>query len=122
MSVSIHAGVFLFVCSHVYVTVCVCIHTCVQWSVCALECVCMCMCVRCGDRPIATQLLRVVLGYSDLTMNMDTDMPGFPSLHLVTNSDEFYVHFLSNSAINSCPHSHLEEQVTTRFMSQSSGV
>lgn len=136
VSVSIHAGVCfcLCVCHGVYVCIhtcvqthlcameCVCIHTCVHWSVRALEYVCMCMCVQCGDRPIATSLLRVVLGYSDLTVKVNTDMPGFPGLPLVTNNDEFYVHFLSNSVINSCPHSHLEKQVTTRFMSQSSGI
>ena len=86
---------------------------CVLWSVCALECVCTCLCVWCGDRPIETQLLRVILWCSDLTVSMDTDMPGFPGLPLVTHNDGFYVHFLSSSAIKSWPHSHLEKQETT---------
>lgn len=81
--------------SHMYVMVCMC----------ALKCVCMCLCVWCGDKLIETQLLRVILCYSNLTVSMDTDMPGFPGLPLVTHNDEFYVYFLSSSAINTCPHS-----------------
>lgn len=98
----------MLVCVSVCVFTHVCHGVCVHTHLCAMECVCLGVCVHVHVCAVRGQ------AYCNL--------PGFPSLRLVTNNDEFYVHFLSNSAINSCPHSHLEEQVTTRFTSQSSGV